>query len=121
MRLTLLPFLFAVTLFAEPLSPGLHRDTLEALWQAEGSHRARWPYGLKSARITCPVRGREVAGRLIHGYWRDWLAAGRPGPWPHYVADRHCPPAGDRTGNRRLRRNLEMLLRAAHRRAATKP
>jgi hypothetical protein len=116
----LLPLLFAWSLAAEPLSPRLERDLLDSLYRAEGGPRARRPYGILSRPVVSHDHARSIAAHAIRGQWYAWERAGRPVTFPRWFARTWCPPRTDPRGHRNLVSNLETLLRAANRRAATR-
>jgi len=113
--------LLSATALAEPMSHRLERDLLDALYRAEGGHRARRPYGVLTVPVRHAAHAREVAREIMREEWTDWECAGRPGTFPRWFARRWCPPAADARGHRNLVRNLESMLRAANVRAATRP
>jgi hypothetical protein len=116
-RLLALLLLSAAAL-AEPLTPGLERDLLDALYRAEGGPRARRPYGILTVRVRDAAHARSIAREVMREEWSDWECAGCPGTFPRWFARRWCPPSADARGHRNLVRNLETLLRAANLRAA---
>lgn len=82
----------------------------DAIWRIEGGARARKPYGVLSVPVRDAREARAVVRRSLHRRHDDWLAAGRPGYFVDYFADRWCPAATDPTGNARWKRNARKIL-----------
>jgi hypothetical protein len=108
----------SLTTAAEPISPALERDLLDALWRAEGGPRARRPYGVLTVPVRNAAHARAIAREVLREEWTDWECAGRPVTFPRWFARRWCPPSADRRGHANLVRNLEAMLHAANIRAA---
>ncbi len=108
----------ALTAVAEPISPRLADDIADALWRAEGGHRARAPYGITTVRVRDHAHAREIALAAIRQEWDRWERGGRRGTFYQHFAARWCPAKSDRRGNANLARNLTAIMRQANLRAA---
>jgi hypothetical protein len=115
----LLPILCLVlTTAAEPISPRLAGDIADALWRAEGGHRARAPYGITTVRVRDHAHAREITLAAIRQEWDRWERGGRRGTFYQHFGRRWCSPRTDAVGHRNLVRNLTTIMRAANLRAA---
>jgi hypothetical protein len=82
----------------------------DAIWRVEGGHRARVPYGILSVKVKNAAEARRVCLNTIRNNHRRWIAAGRPGDYLDFLADRYCPPSVDPVGNRNWKHNIKSLL-----------
>ena len=82
----------------------------DAIWRVEGGHRARVPYGILSVKVKDAAEARRVCLNTIRNNHRRWIAAGRPGEYLDFLADRYCPPSVDPVGNRNWKHNIKSLL-----------
>ena len=82
-----------------------------AIWLAEGGNRASVPYGILSVPVRDKAEARLVCQRTVTNNLRRWQAAGRPGCFYDFLADRYVPAAADRRGNVNWKRNVRVLLK----------
>lgn len=82
----------------------------DAIWRVEGGAKARVPYGILSVRVKDAAEARRVCLNTIRNNHRRWIAAGRPGDYLDFLADRYCPPSVDPVGNRNWKHNIKSLL-----------
>ena len=82
----------------------------DAIYRAEGGVRAKAPYGILSVRVSGPDEARRVCIRTIQNTHDRWVAAGKPGYYVHFLADRYCPPSVDPVGNRNWKANVVAFL-----------
>lgn len=85
---------------------------VDAIFIAEGGPRAKVPYGILSVKVAGPAEARQVCLRTVQNTHTRWVAAGKPGFFVHYLADRYCPPSADPAGNRNWKANVTRILRA---------
>lgn len=86
----------------------------DAIYKAEGGRKARVPYGILSLKVRDAAHARQVCIRTILNNERRWIAAGRPGEYIDFLADRYCPPSVDPVGNRNWKRNIRKLYAQTH-------
>lgn len=79
-----------------------------AIFVAEGGHKTRYPYGIKSVRTSDP---RAVCVNTVRNNWGRW--DGR-GCFLNFLGDRYCPPKADPVGNRNWKRNVKRILKHDH-------
>ena len=82
----------------------------DAIYRIEGGARAKAPYGILSLEVKSPALARQICLRTIRNNRTRWLAAGRPGDYLDFLADKYCPPSVDPGGNRNWKRNIHKLL-----------
>ena len=82
---------------------------LNAIWRAEGGHRAANPYGIKSKRKLAHHEARAIAIRTIENAHIDWNLDGRPGRFIHYLGKKWCPPSADPAGHRNWIKNVTSI------------
>jgi hypothetical protein len=109
MRLTL-AILLCWSVAAEPLSPRLAGDIADALWLAEGGHRARQHFGITTVMVRDYAHARAITLAVIRQEWDRWERAGRRGPFVDALCARWCPRKTDPRGNANLRRNMRLIL-----------
>ena len=63
----------------------------DAIYRIEGGARAKAPYGILSLKVSSPAMARQICLRTIANNRTRWLAAGRPGDYLDFLADRYCP------------------------------
>jgi hypothetical protein len=82
----------------------------DSIFRLEGSAKAKAPYGILSIKVSSPAQARRICLNTIRNNRARWIAAGRPGPYLDFLADRYCPPSVDPVGNRNWKRNIHKLL-----------
>ena len=92
---------FAGASLAGPIDEGYAQKLAEAIWHAEGGHKAKVSHGVLSVRTRSPEHAREVCLRTIRNTWGRWEAAGRPGDFIEHLGERYCPTKGPLTPNER--------------------
>lgn len=80
----------------------------DAIYQAEGGSKTRYPYGVLSIQTKDP---RGVCLRSITNNWHRWEAAGKTNAFVDFMADRWCPKSADPQGNRNWKRNVRKLMK----------
>jgi len=71
-----------------------------AIFIAEGGHKTRYPYGVKSIRTADP---RRVCIRTINNRLKLWDGKS---PFIPFLADRYCPKSSDPIGHGRWIKNV---------------
>lgn len=100
-----------LSLLLAPAAMALDAERIaDAIWRVEGGHRARVPYGILSVKVKDAAEARRVCLNTIRNNHRRWIAAGRPGDYLDFLADRYCPPSVDPAGNRNWKHNIKSLL-----------
>jgi hypothetical protein len=82
---------------------------VDAIYLLEGGAKTRWPYGIKSVKVEGEQGARRVCFRTVQNTHTRWIAAGRPGKFTDFLADRYCPPSADPVGNRNWKINITAL------------
>lgn len=82
----------------------------DAIWQAEGGEKTRYPYGIKSVKVSSATEARNTCINTIKNTYRRWLGSGSRGHFIDALADRYCPPSADPKGNRNWKRNVRRIL-----------
>lgn len=100
---------FASSSFASNLPPASVARLADAIYVAEGGARARVPYGVLSVKVRGEAEARRVCEASVRNNWRRWEAAGRPGKFIQFMADRWVPKKSDPVGNRNWVKNMEKL------------
>lgn len=101
----------AVSACAGEIHPAYYNRIVDAIYLAEGGPRARVPYGILSVKVRDASHARSICLRTVRNNWRRWEAAGRPGEYLDFLADRYCPRSVDPTGNRNWKRNVRRLIK----------
>lgn len=79
----------------------------DAIYIAEGGAKTSHPYGVKSVKTSDP---RAVTLTSIDNNWKRWQAAGSPGSFIQFMANRWCPLASDPVGNKNWVKNVSAYL-----------
>ena len=88
---------------AMPLGEATSADLVTVEWFfriAEGGHKTRYPYGIKSIRTADP---RRVCIRTITNRLKLWDGKS---PFIPFLADRYCPKSTDPVGHGRWIKNV---------------
>src|SRR5512142_604639 len=80
----------------------------DAIWRAEGGSATRFPYGVVSIKTRSVAHARHICIVSIQNNWQRWEAAGRPGRFLDFMADRWCPAVSSPQGNRNWKRNMQI-------------
>lgn len=83
----------------------------DAIYLAEGGARAKKPFGILSVPCYDYETCRVIAYNTVRNNFKRWQAAGRPGEYLDFLADKYCPPSVDPQGNRNWKRNVRAILR----------
>lgn len=81
----------------------------DAIYRVEGGAKARVPYGILSIPVKNEAHARRICLNTIRNNHKRWIAAGKPGDYLDFLADRYCPPSVDPKGNRNWKRNIKQL------------
>ena len=81
----------------------------DAIYRAEGGAKAKAPYGILSIPVRDAKHARQICLNTIKNNHKRWIAAGRPGSFIDFLADRYCPASVDPVGNRNWKRNVNAL------------
>jgi len=95
--------LFALMLAALPVrgNPDMDR-LLDAVWKAEGGHKARVPYGIVTVKVRSSAHARQIARRTLTRALSE-----RPDlPWIEATARVYCPAEVDAVGHRNWKKNV---------------
>lgn len=107
---------FAYSLFlslqAMAMLPPVQVNKLaNAIYIVEGGNKTVYPYGIVSINTRGnPILARTICINTIQNTHNRWLAANKPIAFLDYLADRYCPVAADRIGNRRWKVNIKKLV-----------
>lgn len=96
----------ATTAAAAPLPEAEVNRLADCIYRSEGGAKARAPYGILSVKVSSTAEARRVCMNTIRNNWRRWEAAGRPGLYVNFLADKYCPPSVDPVGNRNWKANV---------------
>jgi hypothetical protein len=83
----------------------------DAIWQSEGGKLTRFPYGIKSVRVSSEAEARQVCLNTIQHWWINWSLAGRPGDFVKYLADTYCPRSDNAEGHDYWIENVHWFLK----------
>jgi len=92
-----------------PLLAATDDEIANAIYRIEGGARAKAPYGILSLKVSSKAMARRICLNTIRNNRARWIAAGRPGSYLDFLADRYCPPSVDPVGNRNWKRNVRKL------------
>lgn len=92
----------------EPMPEGYAERLVSVIYRIEGGSRTAYPYGIRSIKTSDP---RRVCLNTVRNNWKRWRAAGSPGEYLDFLADRYCPAADDPVGNRNWKRNVRELMK----------
>lgn len=81
----------------------------DAIYKVEGGSKAKAPYGILSVRVNDTTEARKVCLNTIRNNHRRWQAAGKPGKFLDFLADRYCPKSADPVGNRNWKKNVKSI------------
>ena len=81
-----------------------------AIYMAEGSKKAKVPYGILSVKVKGEADARRVCLVSITNNWRRWQASGKTNDFVDFMADRWCPKSSDPVGNKNWKRNVKAIL-----------
>ena len=82
----------------------------DAIYRVEGGAKAKVPYGILSIPVKNEAHARRICLNTIRNNHKRWIAAGKPGDYLDFLADRYCPPSVDPAGNRNWKHNIKSLL-----------
>lgn len=85
---------------------GYDSKLADAIWKAEGGHKTKWPYGVKSVKVSSVSEARRVTIISVRNNWSRWERAGRPEPFVKFMARRWCPESADPQGHKNWVRNV---------------
>lgn len=94
-----------------PMPAGFEQRMADAIWIAEGGSKTRWPYGVKSVKVSSVAEARRVTVNSVRNNWVRWHAAGKPEPFVQFMARRWCPPSADPVGHRNWVKNVNYSLK----------
>lgn len=109
MKPLLLVILFPCLCYAPP-PPGFADKMADAIYRAEGGSKTRWPYGVKSVKVSGEAEARRVTINSVNNNWRRWEQANKPVPFVQFMALRWCPPSADPVGHTNWVRNVTKFL-----------
>ena len=81
----------------------------DAIYRVEGGAKAKVPYGILSIPVRDEAHARRICLNTIKNNHKRWIAAGKPGDYLDFLADRYCPPSADPKGNRNWKKNIKKL------------
>jgi len=103
-------FMLTVILCILALSAPTDDQIVAAICRAENS--VKYPYGIKSINTHGDKEyARRICLNTIRNNRRRWQAAGRPGDYIDYLADRYVPKSVDPQGNINWKRNVKFFLK----------
>lgn len=82
---------------------------VDCIYVVEGGAKTKHPYGILSVKVRDAGHARQVCARTVRNTHARWEAAGRPGDFLDFLADRYCPRSCDPVGNRNWKRNIHRL------------
>lgn len=81
----------------------------DAIYRAEGGAKARKPYGILSVPVKDEAEARRVAINTARNNYARWQAAGEPGDYLNFLADRFVPASADPRGNVNWKSNVARI------------
>lgn len=91
--------LFACLNCSAAMPKGFDAKMADAIWKAEGGHKTKWPYGVKSVKVSSVAEARRVTLVSVRNNWNRWERAGKPEPFVRFMARRWCPESADPVGH----------------------
>jgi hypothetical protein len=95
---------------ANSLTPQQIDRIANAIYRIEGGAGTKFPYGIKSVKFRNPAHARQICKQTIANNFKRWGAAGRPGVFLDFLANRYCPASCDPLGNKRWKANARRML-----------
>ena len=92
-------------------TPEYFNRVTDAIYRGEGSEMAKKPFGILSVPCYDYETCRVIAYNTVRNNYRRWQAAGEPGEYLDFLANRYCPEAVDPAGNKNWKRNIRSLLK----------
>src|SRR5690606_17751985 len=71
------------------IDPAYEERIVDAIYVIEGGPRAKDTYGILSVKVKDEAEARRVCFNTVRNNWRRWEAAGRPGEYIDFLADRY--------------------------------
>jgi len=91
----------------------------DAIYRVEGGAKTRFPYGIKSVKVSGEAEARRVCENTIRNNLARWRKAGAQGEYLDFLADRYCPPSVDPTGNFNWKKNIKKIITCHHKNPPT--
>lgn len=76
---------------AHASTPAYFNKVVDAIYKAEGGHKAKVPYGILSIKVSSKEEARRVCYNTVRNNWKRWETAGRPGTYLEFLAKRYAP------------------------------
>ncbi len=84
---------------------------VDAIYIAEGGPKTKYPYGIKSIKVSGIAEAKRVCQNTVRNNHRRWVAAGSPGEFTVFLARRYCPPSVDPAGHTNWIYNINKILK----------
>lgn len=81
----------------------------DAIYRQEGGDKTRHPYGVMSVKLKDKADARQIAINTARNNFKRWEAAGQPGDYLNFLADRYVPIASDPQGNVNWKSNVSKI------------
>lgn len=81
----------------------------DAIYRVEGGAKAKKPYGILSVPVKDEAEARRVAINTARNNYARWQAAGEPGDYLNFLADRFVPSRADPQGNVNWKSNVAKI------------
>ena len=64
---------------------------VDAIYRAEGGHKAQYLYGIRSVSYRSPAHARQICLNTVRNNYRRWKAQGARGSYLEFLASRYAP------------------------------
>lgn len=81
----------------------------DAIFRQEGGNKTAHPYGVKSIKPKDKADARRIAINTARNNYQRWNAAGQPGDYLNFLADRYVPASTDPQGNINWKSNVAKI------------
>lgn len=103
-------FLSVWTTYGASLSKEQVSYLASVIYRVEGGDKTKWPYGVKSIKCKDKAEAKRITENSVRNNWKRWEAAGKPGHFIDFMADRWCPKAADPQGNINWKKNMKAII-----------
>lgn len=107
-RIILIAFLFTANMVRAELNNSQINKFADCVKLIENSKN--YPYGVKSINTHANEKlARQITINSIKNNYKRWKINNLNKSFPHYFADRWCPPQSDLIGNKNWRNNIDRM------------
>lgn len=93
-------------------------NVVSAIYRVEGGDKTKYPYGIKSVKLSGKDEARRVCENTVRNNLARWRKAGAKGEYLDFLADRYCPPSVDPKGNLNWKNNIKKIITCQNKKSA---